>query len=306
MNNDRYLHELSYHAVKILNEEQKYPITVLLRIAELSRQAYYKWLNHTDSENDKFNDLLMSKIKGLDKKHRHTLGTRKMTMYLNADKEVTETVNRKRIMRLMRLVGIKTTIQQKKHNHIRNEEIYAAENVLNQEFKVSSPNKVWVSDFTQITYGIQQEFKAKVSIVLDLHDGFVLAHNISTTETTAAAIQVFQKAYTREGNVHPLIHTDRGSAYTSKDFDRFVISHSSKRSMSRPEKPYDNAVVERWWNEFKLNWINFNVKPTSFKELIDFVDEAIQYFNCEVRSETRNGLTPMEFRNKTKLQGQEA
>ena len=278
----------------------------LLKIPDISRQAYYKWLNRDNSENDQLNKLLMQKISDLHEKHRHTLGSRKMTMHLNNDPKITRKINRKRVLRLMRIMGIKTTIRKQKRYHIKSQKEYAAENLLNQQFIVDEPNQVWASDFTQVTYGIHQEFTAKVSIVLDLHGGFVLSHNISATETTAAAIQVFQRAFVREGNVHPMIHTDRGSSYMAKEFDRFMLDHKATRSMSRPGKPYDNAIVERWWNEFKLNWIEYNVKPTTYKELVQFVEDAVRYFNYESRSSKRNGLTPVEYRSKTVSIGREA
>ncbi|WP_459128600.1 DDE-type integrase/transposase/recombinase, partial [Latilactobacillus curvatus] len=87
--------------------------------------------------------------------------------------------------------------------------------VLNQNFDVDSPNQVWLSDSTELTYGVNNKYKVRLSGVLDLYGRRLLSYNLSTTETSAAEIEVFQRAFEASGDVHPLVHTDRGSAYTS-------------------------------------------------------------------------------------------
>lgn len=63
----------------------------------------------------------------------------------------------------------------------------------------------------------------------------------------------FKQAFEDAGNVHPMVHTDRGSSFT---FNKLMTEHEVIRSIPRPGTPYDNAPMERWWNEFKLNWLD--------------------------------------------------
>lgn len=67
--------------------------------------------------------------------------------------------------------------------------------------------------------------------------------------------------------------------------------------MSRPGAPYDNAPMERWWNEFKLRWMARHPTPKTYQELVKLVEEGIVYFNHQNRSAQRNGLTPDEYWN---------
>ena len=67
--------------------------------------------------------------------------------------------------------------------------------------------------------------------------------------------------------------------------------------MSRPGTPFDNAPMERWWNEFKLRWMDRHSMPKTLQELEKLVEEGIEYFNCHNRSAQRNGLTPDEYWN---------
>ncbi|MCC4368273.1 IS3 family transposase, partial [Limosilactobacillus reuteri] len=76
---------------------------------------------------------------------------------------------------------------------------------------------------------------------------FPISWLITPTETSEGAIQVFKK----EGVLAPLIHTDRGAAYTSKAFNQYLTSNNSQHSYSAPGTPADNAVIEHWWADFK-------------------------------------------------------
>ncbi|WP_395267230.1 integrase core domain-containing protein [Lactiplantibacillus plantarum] len=77
-----------------------------------------------------------------------------------------------------------------------------------------------------------------------------------------------------------------------------MAQHEVTRSMSRPGTPYDNAPMERWWNEFKVRWIARHARPATYKELAALVEEGITYFNQLDRSPARNDLTPAEYWNK--------
>ncbi|WP_191980112.1 hypothetical protein [Paucilactobacillus oligofermentans] len=53
----------------------------------------------------------------------------------------------------------------------------------------------------------------RLSGILDLYGRKFISYSLSETETSAAEIQVFQRAFNKAGNVHPIVHTERGSAY---------------------------------------------------------------------------------------------
>lgn len=265
----------------------------------VSRQAYSKWRKRSSSDRDAFNYMLEEKIKDLDNENRHTFGSRQLAFNLNLDPEVTEHVGRRRVTRLMRKLGIECCVRRKKHNRMKQSEQHIQDNVLNQEFaQAKQPDQIWLSDFTQLAYGPHGEDSVKLSGVLDVYSGYLVAYNISPTETKDAAIETFKKAFEATDNPSPLVHTDRGSAYLSSDFNDLMFQHDVRRSMSRPGTPYDNSLMERYWNEFKVSWIRTHPRPTNYQELMRLIGEGINYFNSERRSEKRNGLTPEEYRNK--------
>lgn len=263
----------------------------------MSFQGYYRWLNRLDTQNDILNRQLVDAMYELEKIHLGNLGVQRMTMYLNDEYDWGHPINHKRVRRLMGLNGIESNIRRNKYNHKQREEQYLAEHVMNQDFTTTGPNQKWSSDMTELTYGLNREHSFKLSAVLDLYGDYVLSYNISETETTAAAIQTFHRVFIEAGNpTEVLVHTDRGSAYTSHQFNHFMAAHNAQRSMSRPGTPYDNAMVEKLWNDFKLEWWDKQVVIT-MKDAVKAIKAGIDYFNYMRRSKTRNGLTPYEYRN---------
>lgn len=292
---NRVTNEHIYKAIKFVHDEYDSPVRVLTSLGAVSHQGYYKWLNRTNNDNDVLNEFLCGEIQRLFKLHKGNPGSKQMVLYLNVDLKPREKINRKRVLRLMKILGLRSDIRVKKVQRKKLDELFTAQNILNQEFKNRALNEVWVSDMTELKYGINNEYSVKLSAVMDLHDGYILAWNLSTTETSAAAIQTFQRAFNEAGNVHPMVHTDRGSAYTSKQFNVFMRNHECERSMSRPGTPWDNIMMERYWNDFKVEWYD-KFSTFDYPVLKEQVELGIDYFNNVRRSETRNGLTPHEMR----------
>lgn len=297
---------MSYLAIQELHKERHYPIRQLAMIAHVSFQGYYHWLNHTDTQNDILNRELVMAITELNTIHQGNLGTKRMTLYINKEYTWNQAINHKRIRRLMRLNGFEANIRRKKYQRKRKIAQYLAENVMNQNFVTTAPNQKWSSDMTELTFGLHHEHHFKLSAVLDLYGDFVLGFNISDTETTSAALETFHQAFHVTDNpTGVLVHTDRGSAYTSHQFNHFMNAHDVYRSMSRPGTPYDNAMSEKFWNDFKVEWWSKQVILTK-RDAVEAVAAGINYFNYKRRSETRNGLTPYEYRNEAILKGEYA
>jgi len=290
-------HRLAYRAISEVSQGKRGAITKLLAYVGVSRQAYNKSLHRQKTVWEAQEELLEERITYWFKQHHQAIGAGKILSNLNQDEQITFDVTIKRVKRIMGNLGIRCQIRVKKHHRIKEQEQYMQDNILNQDFTVTAPNQVWLADSTELSYGINGQFKMRLSGVLDLYGRVLIASNLSTTETAAAEIQVFQRAFEYAGEVHPLVHTDRGAAYTSKSFNNFLAGHEITRSMSRPGTPYDNSPMERWWNEFKTHWMDRHPMPTTYQEFKALVNEGIHYFNHLDRSPARNDLTPVEYRN---------
>ena len=91
---------------------------------------------------------------------------RQMTMKLNREHDLN--VNHKRIYRLMNILQLKTVCRRKKKNYIPSTPEFTAENVLNRKFESDRFGTRWLTDVTEMKYGLQS--KAYLSAILDLSD----------------------------------------------------------------------------------------------------------------------------------------
>lgn len=290
-------HRLAYVAIKEVSQGNHGALTKLLSVVGVSRQAYYKGLNRKETTWEIHDRQLKERTLYWFDFHHQGIGAGNLLVNLEHDELIEFQVTYKMVRRVMRELGLRCQIRVKKHSRQKASEQYIQDNVLNQNFEADAPNKVWLSDSTELSYGPNGEYKIRLSGVLDLYGRLLLAHTLSITETSAAEIEVFQQAFDKVGDVRVLVHTDRGPAYTAGAFNNFLGRFDVTRSMSRPGTPYDNAPMERWWNEFKLRWMDRHPMPKTLGELQKLVAEGIEYFNYHNRSAQRNGLTPDEYWN---------
>ncbi|MCD7117467.1 IS3 family transposase [Limosilactobacillus albertensis] len=282
-----------YQAIQEMIEEG-YTISELVKAAKISRQAYYKWLKREPSIRELQDNEILKLIRQIEQNNKQSVGYGKMTRLIKRS-GLRYLVNKKRIIRIMNEHGIKADYRQAKRKRVKERQTYQAENILNREFKQAAANQVWVTDTTELSYNIRN-YKVRLHVVLDLYGQYPVSWLITPTETSEGAIKVFKQAQEREGALAPLIHTDRGTAYTSKAFNQYLANNNSQHSYSAPGTPADNAVIEHWWADFKAIWMAHSTKPQTLDELKSLVAEGIEYFTNTFISAKRNDLTATEFR----------
>ena len=280
-----------------MKEAHGWSISQLCRIAEVSRDGYYKWINREPSQHQQEQKELYQVILELEQEHHWTLGYLAMTTQLKFEGRLSFPAGLKRITNCMRKHGIKANVRKKRHDRIKRREEYINDNLLNEQFDRESKNEVWVTDTTEVVYGEQTLHKARVHVVLDLYGRYALSYNISETETSTAVVETFNRAFEVEPDAHPMVHTDRGSAYCSGMFNDYLAAKNCQHSMSHPGHPWENSPMERWWNDFKLLWFQKHARPKTLSELEQLVKEAVEYFNTKRAYTSRNGLTAEQFRN---------
>lgn len=108
-------------------------------------------------------------------------------------------------------------------------------------------------------------------------------------------METLDKAIKANPEAEPLIHSDRGSQYTSKDYRRKTTEAGMTRSMSRTANCLDNASIESFFGHFKCEKYDLNTYLT-YHSLTDDIDDYMKFYNEERYQETLNSLTPLEFR----------
>jgi putative transposase len=264
---------------------------LLCEIADLSRAAYYKWLNRTPSKQELQNNEIIKEMKALHVKVEGIYGYRRMTMNIN--RTFKQNFNHKRIYRLMVVAGIECVIRKKKKTFKRPIPQHVAENVLNREFTADKQNEKWVTDVTELKYGSQK--KAYLSAILDLYDGSIISYVLGHSNNNNLVFQTLDKAIELLDGEHPLIHSDRGFQYTSHGFKHRIDKAQLTQSMSRVGRCIDNGPMESFWGSLKSEKYYLH-KYETFEDLSQEIDEYIHFYNYERYQKRLNGLSPLEYR----------
>lgn len=274
------------------DEHPDRPISILCQILKVSRAGYYKWLNHKETPSEQENQTIMETMKELHKFHNGILGYRRMTTFVNRKRGTN--YNKKRIRRLMQILGIRSVIRRVRHACTKAGERFYAENLLDREFTATAPNQKWCTDVTYLQYGLGS--KAYLSAIKDLYDGSIIAYEIGHNNDNPLVMKTIKKALAANRGATPLIHSDRGSQYTSKEYRHFTTQAGITLSMSRVGKCIDNAPIESFFGHFKTESYHLK-KYKTYEELVEDVENYIEFYNTQRYQTKLNNLTPQEFRN---------
>lgn len=278
-------------AIRDLNETKLYPIGELCEIIGIQRSSYYKWLNRKESDNEKFNKELLSKIKDAYEEKNGILGYRQMTIKLNREHNLN--VNYKRIYRLMHILNLKSVCRRKRKNYIKSTPEITAENVLNREFESKEFGTKWLTDVTEMKYGLQS--KAYLSAILDLADKSIVSFVVGHSNNNELVFRTFDIAHRAYPDAKPLFHSDRGFQYTSRIFKKRLGEAGMIQSMSRVSRCIDNGPMESFWGMMKSEMFYLN-KFNTYEELETAIVEYIDYYNNHRYQKRLNRMTPLEYR----------
>ena len=124
-----------------------------------------------------------------------------------------------------------------------------APNVLDRSFEAPAPNRKWIADFT---YVWTAEGWLYVAAVIDLFSRRVVGWSMSAGMTAQLVTDALVMAIWRRGKPDALLHhSDRGSQYTSEQFQRLMADHGVVCSMSRSGNVWDNAAMESFFSSLK-------------------------------------------------------
>lgn len=211
-------------------------------------------------------------------------GSRKMRDYLNRRGYG---VNRKRIQRLMRLMGLasaaptrKLTVPNKAHK------IYP---YLLKKMDINRSGKVWCSDITYIR--LKRGF-VYLTVVMDWYSRYVLSWEVSTTMDDGFCTSCLQRAI-RQYGCPEIFNTDQGSQYTGTAFTGILKDHGIAISMDGKGRAMDNIMVERLWRSLKYEDIYLK-DYESVPELIEGLRAYFAFYNDERPHHSFGILTPAE------------
>lgn len=208
-------------------------------------------------------------------------GTRRMMHYL---RNLGHWVNRKRIRRLYRLMGLEAIYPKpnlSKANIAHKKYPYLLRNV-----EINRCNQVWSTDITYIR--LKNGFVYLIAII-DWHSRYVIDWQLSTTLESDFCVEVLKRALkTRKCEI---FNTDQGSQFTCDDFTKVLLEHKIQISMDGVGRALDNIFVERLWRSVKYEI----VFPSQWETVQDArigLRAYFKFYNHERLHQSLNYKTP--------------
>lgn len=262
--------------------EPKHPGMSLRRQCELiglPRSSYYREPKSESAEN-------LELMERIDQEYtrRPFLGSRKMRDYL---KRQGYKVGRKRVQRLMRLMGLASVAPKKRTTFPGDgHRIYP---YLLRNLQINRPDQVWCSDITYLR--IKGGF-VYLTAVMDGYSRYVLSWEVSVTMDDGFCISALQRAL-RLHSCPEIFNTDQGSQYTGAGFTGVLKDHSIAISMDGKGRVMDNIMVERLWRTLKYEDIYLR-EYENVQALVEGLRVYFDYYNNERSHQSLGDKTPAE------------
>jgi putative transposase len=270
---------------------------VACRVLEVSRSGYYDWISRPASPRHHENELLLKHIKQIHADSRETYGSPRvhaeMTLGLGL------LVNLKRVARLMRQAGIQGLYRRRRRGcTVRDPDAQPSSDLVNRDFTVTEPNRLWVTDITEHPTA---EGKVYCAAVLDAYSrlivGWSIAEHMRTelvTDALGMAI-IRRQPDKRPGDNRTILHSDHGCQYTSWAFGQRLRATGLLASMGTIGDCYDNAMMESFWGTMQLELLDTKAWQTR-DELANAIFEWIEcWYNPKRRHSSIGMHSPVTF-----------
>jgi len=268
-----------------------YPLPHLCQVLNVSASGYYAWVDRPLSKWAREEARLEVEIRAAHKRTRQTYGAERLQQDL-AEHGIQ--VGICRIKRIRRKLGIRCKQKRKfKATTDSKHKLPVAENILDQQFTVTAPNKVWTSD---ITYVPTDEGWLYLAGHKDLFSGNIVGYAMGERLTKNLVSQSLFRAVAAKRSIEGLIHhSDRGSQYCSHEYRDLMDRFGLKVSMSGKGNCYDNAPMESFWGTLKQELVHHRRYRTRLEAIRD-ITEYIEIFYNRQRRQARLGfLSPVAY-----------
>lgn len=258
---------------------------------EVACSGYQRHIKATPSKQAEANARLTEKIRKIFEASRCTYGSPRIRPELQAQGE---SCSRKRVARLMKRAGLVPKMTRRfKLTTRQNPKAKAAPNLLKQNFTAAKPNQIWVAD---ITYIRTWEGWLYVAAVLDLFSrrivGLAMSEHMTADLVVSAVHQAITHRQPGQGLIH---HSDKGSQYTSSDFQKLLKAKGITASMSGTGNCFDNAAAESFFHTLKTEHVYFEDYQTREQAKVSIFEYIETFYNRTRRHSTLGYVSPAAF-----------
>ena len=275
----------------IKSHRATFSVSLMCKVMEVTRSAFYDWLNRPESARSREDRQLSEKVKKIHEKSREIYGARRIRQELVEDGEP---ISRTRVGRLMKQQGLESKSKRKfktttNSNHGRP----VAPNLLDREFLVDQPDTVYAGD---ITYIPTDEGWLYLAVLIDLYSravvGWAMSERMTAQLTNDALMMAIWKRNPPKGL---MAHSDRGSQYASDLYQKTIKDHGFICSMSRKGNCWDNAPSESFFHTLKTELTHhgrYQTRQEAKQEIFEYIEV---FYNRQRRHSTIGYQTPLGY-----------
>ena len=275
----------------------EYSIARMAKVLGVSESGYYRWLSRKPSKRAEEDLVLIEEIAEIFYASRRIFGSRKITSIMRSRGRL---INHKRVERLMSEYCMKSRVC-KQYNSFTEpgDGNNIKDNLLKRDFSVTGPDQKMVSDTTGIR---TKEGWLYVAGILDLCGRIPVGMATGPRNDTELVSTAFRDMRRRgHGGNGCILHSDRGSTYSSGEYQQLISSSDMLSSMSRKGDCWDNAPMESFWGKMKLEFVDKTYN--TLDEARAAVYEYVWSFYTNLRPHAANGyLTPAEYYKQARSQ----
>ena len=275
-----------------------WPLAWMCDALGVSRSGFFAWLTRPQAARAKSDETIGAKVRESFVRSDRTYGARRVW------RDVLEEgfpCGLHRIERLMRIQALKARPRRRRLPPDTGDRSTGAiaPNVLDRRFVATAPNQKWAADFTYIWTA---EGWLYVAVVIDLYSRRVVGWSMRSAMTAELVGEALTMALYRRGRPAALMHhSDRGSQYTSDQFQRLLAEHGVACSMSRAGNCWDNAATESFFASLKAERVARKTYRTRDQAKADVFDYVERWYNPQRRHSTLGYLSPIAFEQQEAL-----
>lgn len=231
----------------IAAQKARYPVSRLCGVLRVTRSGFYAWCARPEAAHTRVDRQLAVEVAALHRASRQRYGSPRIYHELRAQGR---RVGRHRIARLLRAQGLRARVPRRfPPTPAATAAVALAPNVLARAFTVAAPNRVWVADITALG---TREGWLYLAVLLDLYSRRVVGWAMSARPTRELPLGALRAALAQRRPAPGVLHhSDRGSPYTSAEYQATLRLRGLVSSLSRKGNCWDNAVAESFFATLK-------------------------------------------------------
>lgn len=280
----------------ILELSCKYSVLSLCNEMNVNRSGFYKWLNRRANPSKRTLDRI-SACNLFEKYHNDfpSHGYRWLNAKIKLDLGIAFSNNYAH--KICKYLNIKSQSRHfKRYGKKGNRELKDFPNYILADLNPSSPFEIIVSDMT--AFWANHKYY-ELTLYMDLFNNEIISYSLSNKKgdpnTYHEGLKILLHKKEEYLDLVTILHSDQGSVYSSKKFNKSLNNYNIIHSMSKPGKPTENGAMEaiNGWVKEEL-FIDFKIN--SSLDVSSEIDNYIHYFNYERPQASLNYLTPIQFK----------